>query len=248
MAISGSIANQGFFTYAGYFFYPPFWFIKAILIYYILSYDLIFNYTNRKTLLFMLALGTLYVYFYLSAIDLSVWSIEKLPFKIIYYFIVFIFGIYVARRENSIGRFSSFDSVFLLYFFLSIYTHKFLMSYNLFTEWQFLQQLATIPLVYLSLKLCKHHQFQITFLRNRFLSTIFQFLSNHTLEIYIVHVIISHHVLQLSLFFPLNIFVFLATTFMLSFIIQKQSNKIISMFFYRNAIKYDVTRKRDQLF
>ena len=69
------------------------------------------------------------VYFasYFTWVDLSVWSVEKTPFDRIHYFMVFVFGLYVASRNRSETYTGLNNFIILFFIIILVYVHKYLM-------------------------------------------------------------------------------------------------------------------------
>ena len=57
----------------GNFFYPPFWFLQALMLFYILIYFIIKKYNVRKIYYWLFAVSVLYAFTYLNFLDLSKW-------------------------------------------------------------------------------------------------------------------------------------------------------------------------------
>ena len=108
MIFFGKLGSDTIMTFVGSFFDPPFWFLQALLLYYLLGHHLtvVENATKQRLLIFLYFGGFTLLYFllYLSWVDLSVWSVEKTPFDRIHYFIVFLFGIFVGTRNEYESR------------------------------------------------------------------------------------------------------------------------------------------------
>jgi len=105
MIASGKLTADSTMDFVGSFFNPPYWFLQSLLVYYILSFSLMLPMEDvkRKRLMlsyFMVSLVA-YVLLYLMWVDLTAWSIEKTPFDRLHYFMMFIFGIVVARRNET---------------------------------------------------------------------------------------------------------------------------------------------------
>ena len=207
-----------------YFFNPPFWFLQALLVYYLLAYPLFKNIWKIKLWAIFGILGILYATGYLTVVDLSKWSVEQSPFDLIHYFMIFIFGIFIAKKSKDIV-FSGIKDYFIAIAIVGlIYFHKFLMLKGFCLEYQFLQQLAIYPLVYYLLKISRSHFITTNIMHAPYLSRIVDFLANHTLEIYMVHQTISAPILYMQMPFPINLAVFLMLTFCLSAIVNRMAN------------------------
>jgi hypothetical protein len=142
--------------------------------------------------------------------------VEKAPFKLIFYFLIFLFGIYIAKAKKDIVYNGPIDLLFLVLSASSMYLHRFLMAKNILPEMQFVQHAAMFPTVFFALKVCRSPFILNGVMKNRILSTISNFLASRTLEIYIVHMTISPHIRNLKLPFPFNIFLFLTMTLIIA--------------------------------
>ena len=215
------LLNQGLLkahyitTFIGKFFNPEYWFLQVLLVYYMLSFFLLKPDQSKKLLSICLGLGILYFVLYFSWVDLSKWSIEDLPFKLIHYFMIFLFGIYLASKSKAIVYTGLHNYLVLLFLVALIYGHKFLMTQGLFPEFQFIQQTAMYPIIYYLLKISRT-PFLLSMLgKSNLISSTVQFLSNHTLELYIIQETIVQPVYEFKFPFPLNViaFIFLICVF-----------------------------------
>ncbi len=221
--ILGQVTADYIITFIGLFFNPPHWFLRALLVYYVLSFVLLKS-ERRSTLWGVLGvLGILYFVCYLTCVDMSQWSIENPPFKLIHYFMIFLFGIYLASKNESIAYTGLHNYLAIVLLLAITYGHKFLMTKGLYPEFQFIQQAAMYPMVYYLLKISRSPLISSWLMRSRAISASVQFIADHSLELYIVQETIHHPVLQLNLAFPLNAVVFIALTFILSAIINKMA-------------------------
>lgn len=90
---------------------------------------------------------------YLTVVDLSRWSVENSPFDLIHFFIIFVFGIYIVKKNKDIIYSGVRDYFFLIAIVVLIYLHKFLMLKGYFLEYQFMQQLAMYRLFFICSRL-----------------------------------------------------------------------------------------------
>lgn len=225
MIWQGKLSYSTITTFIGYFFNPPFWFLQALLVYYLLAFPVFKNLWKINVLLLLGILGIIYATGYLTVVDLSRWSVEESPFDLMHYFMVFIFGIYIAKNKYIV--YSGIKDYFFLFSIVGlIYSHKFLMLKGIYLEYQFLQQLAMYPLVYYLLKISRSPLIINRLMNCPHISRAINFIANHTLEIYMVHQTISTPVRSLQMTFPMNIVVFLAVTFCLSAIVNRLANAV----------------------
>ncbi|MHC1725273.1 MAG: acyltransferase family protein [Syntrophobacteraceae bacterium] len=226
MIMEGRLNETSGMIFIGKFFNPPWWFLQALLIFYILSYHLLKE-TRRAELFITFSLfAIIYIIAYFTWVDLTKWSVEKWPFDQIHYFMVFLFGIIVAKRTKAILFNGLYNYFILIILIVLIYAHKFLMTKSILPELQFLQQIAMYPIVYYLLKVSRSPFVLTNIMRFKPISTSVDFLSNHTLEIYIVHETINHPIATLPVLFPLNIFTFMTLTFILSALVKRLADVI----------------------
>lgn len=223
MIFLGQFDSQNVLTVIGHFFYPPFWFLQALLAYYLLSFFL-FKKGQKNTLFCVLgALAILYIALYISWVDLSKWSVEALPFKLIHCFIIFLFGIYLAMKNNSIVYTGWHNYIVLILLITVVYGHKFLMSKGLYPEFQFIQQAAMYPIMFYLLKISRAPFLSSILIKSTVLLCVVRFISDHSLELYIIHETISMPVLKFNFLFPINMIFFLILTFILSAMVHRLS-------------------------
>jgi hypothetical protein len=213
-------------TFIGDFFNPPFWFLQYLLVYYLVTFYLLKNTRKANTFVFMGFLGLLYMAVYVSLVDLSRWSVEESPFDLIHYLMVFIFGIYIAKKNETIVYSGVSDYVFLFAIVGLFYAQKYLMLKGLYFEYQFLQQLAMYHILYYLLKISRSPLIKVKLMSLPALYKAIDFIAKNTLEIYMVHQTISSAVLSIQMQFPLNIIMFLLLTICLSTIINSLANTI----------------------
>jgi peptidoglycan/LPS O-acetylase OafA/YrhL len=207
--------------------YPPFWFLQVLLLNYLIGFFLIKNYSKRKIGTVMVATFLLYLYFYLNHIDLTVWSVEKMPFKTLFYTMVFIFGIYLASINDKIKFSGATDVIICFAFIFFIYGHKLLLSKHLLSNLQALQQLMIVVVVYYALKISRSSFVRERIMQLSIIGPTARYISRITLELYIVHVTISPIVLHRNLLFPLNAIIFLLATFSIAALINLAVGKTL---------------------
>lgn len=207
-------------------FYPPpaFWFLDALMIYYLMGYFLIINFSIKRIAILSTILVVAYISMYLRISDFSSLVIEQeLKFKLLFYFLIFLFGLVLASLGDRVKYRGKGDFLYLTLFASIIYGHKILVivTGGQFSEFQFVQQLSIFPLVFFFLKIGRS-RFVIDFMnQDSTQSKFIGLISAMTLELYIVHgsirVLISPH---LSVF-PINIVVYLLTIFMFAYLFYR---------------------------
>jgi len=203
-------------SFASRFFYPPFWFLKALMLFFLIGFVFIKNFSLKKIVTFWAVCLFLYVFIYTNYLDIDAFVVEKLPFRLLFYVMMFVFGIFLASINSKI-KFAGFRDVIILLFTIGvIYSHKFLMARNLFLDLQALQHLFLFVFVFYALKISRAEMVRVRIMALPVIGTIITFISRITLEIYIVHVTISPIILRLKLPFPLNAVVFLVLAISIS--------------------------------
>jgi hypothetical protein len=208
-------------TYIGHFFNPPHWFLRALLVFSILSFLFLNNKYKTKVPIVIGALSILYITCYLLFMDIGKWSIESPPFYLIHYFMIFLFGIYIASKSKPVSYTGIHNYFIFILMIAAIYGHKFLMTKGLFPEFQFIQQLAMYPLVYYLLKISRSPFMTQTMMQKRAIASPINFISDHSLELYIVQETIVSSVHRLNLPFPASLLTFIFLTCVFSAVINK---------------------------
>jgi Acyltransferase family len=222
MLILGYFNNAEYiFTFIGKFFNPPFWFLQALLVYYVLSFFLLKADQRNKLFCLFGALSILYFALYFSWLDLSKWIVEDHPIKLIHYFMIFLFGIYLAIKNKSI-TYTGLHNYFVLIFLVAVvYGHKFLMTKGIYPELQFIQQAAMYPFVFYLLKISRSPFVSSMLGKSKVFSSIVNFIANHSLELYIIQETFVYPLTKLNLPFPLNAIIFISLTFIFSAIVNR---------------------------
>lgn len=210
----------------GNFFYPPFWFLQALMLFYILIYFIIKKYNVRKIYYWLFAVSVLYAFIYLNFLDLSKWCIEDDPFQYLFYLVIFIFGVFLAARNDKI-KYSGIQDWGL--FFLTvgiIYGHKFLMLKGMLSSLQFIQHLFIFPFIYYFFKVSRSDLIQECIMKVPVFKTTINYISNLTLELYLVHLYVILFIPKLKLPFPINIIAVIIVTFIIATLVKYLSNRI----------------------
>lgn len=212
--------------FCGDFFYPPFWFLQALMIFYVVIYFIIKKYNVRKIYYWLFALSVLYAFCYLTYLDLSIWCIEDDPFQYIFYLIIFIFGVLLADRNDKI-RYSGLQDWGLLFSSIFIiYGHKYLMLKGMLSSLQFIQHLFIFPFIYYFLKVSRSDLIQGCIMKVPAFKITINYISNMTLELYLVHLYVILFIPKLKLPFPINIIAVLTVTFIIAAFVKYLSNRI----------------------
>lgn len=216
--------------YLGLLFYPPFWFLQALMAYYLMLYFII----KEKGYKGMVILGAmsliLYIYIYMSLLDLTRFSLNEFPFRLVFYLLIIIYGAALARKDNTIQYSGPMDFVWLFASIFMIYLHKFMMHKNLLPQFQIVQHISIFFTLYYALKAASSPLVLKRIMTSRFTGPVISLLAGMTLEIYIAHTSIQTLFASFNLKFPVNIFLYIAASMGLAFIIKHFSEKISDIF------------------
>ena len=200
------------------------------MIYYFIGYFIIRKYDDKKTMLVALVLLVGYIIFYATYIDLSTFSVEKLPTDQFYYMGIFIFGIYLGSRNDKIKYDGVSDVIACLLILLAIYGHKYLMLKGLYLQFQFIQQFLMFPLEFTLLKISRSSLVTNKLMNLTILSYPINCISKSTLEIYLVHTVLARLKIYSWFDFPLNVAAFLLLTFIFVVIVRELTRRTIKIF------------------
>jgi peptidoglycan/LPS O-acetylase OafA/YrhL len=223
--------NWNFLDYVDAFVWPtPAWFISALMIYYIIFFFImkIKNYKYFLAGIFILVIP--YLYFYITMVDLSKYSIEGPSyFKWIFYLQTMFFGGYMAGRAKFVKTSFIKDGLALV-LFISLY-YGILIIMSRVDGWQFqtVTHLLMFPILFLFLKVSESDI--ITSLMNtKYIAAAISLLAGITLEIYLLqYAVYSHSIIQ-SIGFPLNVVIFWIAVIALSFFLNRVSRLITRKF------------------
>ncbi len=215
----GLFRSGTFLSEMGKFFFPPFWFLQALLIYYFFIYFVLERFSHKYLLGVAISVFLFYIMYYVIFLDLTTFSIESHFFRVIFYFLIVLWGLYLGSIKEKVHFEGWRDILFLVLFVGIIYLHKFYMYRGMFPQIQFVQHLAVFPLLYYSLKFAKSDFIMTTVMNNSFWGKPINFISMITLELFIINNTIDIFVGQLNLDFPLNVILFVITNIILATII-----------------------------
>ena len=199
------------------FLFPKeYWFLPAIMIFYIPVFFIIKNMNILKLTLTIMLLT--YILFYFFLIDKNSYSIENnILFKCFFYFSVMLIGIFFAHNYNKIN-FKIFWS--LLIFFISFLSYYFLKYFMLISEIYYLQILehVFILIIVTSLLAIFKNDLMLDLLNKKKIKYSIGLISGITLEMYLIHLYFS----QNPFFsFPINIILMFAIVIILSIMMKK---------------------------
>lgn len=215
---SGTIHPVNILYEMGKFFYPPFWFLQALLIYYGIIFFIIRNFSYQRLVLVGVPVLVIYALCYTLLLDLDRWSIEQSPFRLIYYFLVVLWGIYLGSQREKLQFDGARDVSMLMLCVLLVYGHKFLMQRGMMQSFQFVQHLLLFPMLYFVVKVAKSNFISHKVMGNQFIGAILTFIGGATLEIFMVNNSIDFLGNRLGMF-PVNLLALLALNIGLAMIV-----------------------------
>ncbi|MCU4674818.1 acyltransferase family protein [Catenovulum sp. 2E275] len=184
----GAIQFNNVLGLASHIFYPLgiYWFLRAILIFYIVIF-LVFKVfpvqiSSVKTILILSIISYLAVY--CTVLDLDRFVIESLPFRLIFYFIVMMLGMLAAERFKTINWTAALAIVIIG--FVSVYVSKYLLTKSIATETQLIQHVGIIAFCWFMLSVARTKPGEVMYQISPLKKAI-KFMSDHCLEIYLVH-------------------------------------------------------------
>jgi hypothetical protein len=224
--VQNILDDENLLSVMGHFLCPPFWFLQVLLLYHFIGFFLIKKDNKRGAVLAMGIAFVAYLFVYLKHLDLTIFSIETMPFKVLFYNMTFILGIIMARMNEKI-RYSGFGDIFLcLVSILTIYAHKYLMTKNIFSEFQIIQHVTLLVLIPYALKVSRSSFILDFVMQIPGVGRAIRYVSGITLELYIVHVAISPLILRINLPFPLNALIFLCVSLAIASVVKRLAGKI----------------------
>lgn len=216
----------GIFDYVRMFVWPTaYWFITALMIFYVIFY-FIWQRQNYKYFLvgiFILVLP--YLYFYLTMIDLSFYSIEGPAsgyFKCIFYLQTMFFGGYLAgcARSDQPNLFK--DGLALVFFIALYYGILFFMSKFGGCHYQAVTHLLMFPILFFFLRFAESNEIT-ALVQSKYVGMVISLMAALTLEIYLLHGSVRQFPFVLKTIFPLNIVVFWVVSVALAYSLNRVS-------------------------
>lgn len=232
--LTGAVFKWGGRDYLLHLLWPTeYWFIAAIVCFYIPFYWLM---THRSKSVFLWLIVFLYVpyfYFYLTALDLSRFSVEDGYFKWIFYFQVMLLGGFLAYRDDAARLFipANWNLVMLVFLIAVYFAIKLFIAKNVLTEYQFVLHVLTFPIMVASLHTMHTRVIKQTLMQSAAAPYI-SLVAGATLEIYLLQKYVYGNPWILSLPFPFNIIVFWPIVILGAILIARLSakgNRFISM-------------------
>lgn len=214
--------------FIGIFFYPPHWFLQALMFYYFLGFFFIKNYNSKKIFNAYVFFTIIYIIAYMQFTDFSALVIEQtIGFKMIFYGMVFLLGIYFASINDRILYDGKKDFVILISIIILVYIHKYLWLNGITTQLQFIQQLLILPMLYYFMKISKSPLVLDKIMMTKYLSGFITICGAMTLELYIVHGTIRFIFIKNIPGFPENVLLYLSSTFLISYLLYKVNRILI---------------------
>lgn len=212
------------FGYVRMFVWPTsYWFIAALMIYYVIFY-VIWKRQNYKYFLvgiFILVLP--YLYFYLTVVDLSFYSIEGPAsgyFKWIFYLQTMFFGGYLAGCKRSGTPNFLKDGLALVLFVGLYYGILFFMSKFGGTQYQAVTHLLMFPILFFFLRFAESKELT-ALVQSKYVGPVISLMAALTLEIYLLHGSVRQFPFVLKTIFPLNLVVFWVVSIALAFVLNR---------------------------
>lgn len=168
------------------FFYPPFWFLQTLMVFYVLLYLIIRYYSKLLILNLAILMSIIYGVIYLTVHNLKIFSIELMPYRLVFYFSVVLWGLYLANIRQRLKYVGVTDIILLFLSVMTIYTHKYMMMRGLYSEFQFVQHLAVFPMLFYCMRVANSPFVMNTIMGRLWSNKILCILAELTLEIYII--------------------------------------------------------------
>lgn len=203
--------------------YPTlFWFINAIMLYYILYYFIPKTKQAFLSIIFLLFIPYFIIYF--NFLDTSRFVIESGYFMWIFYFQIMLLGGYWGLDDSSL-EFNKNAGFTILLLLISYFMIKILSGiYPVLYEVQFLQHLLTFPIVYLSFMFANGNYVSGA-LRNSIFRNVVVFFSSITLEIYLVQFYIIGKLSHV--YFPINFIIVSFLIILCGYLLSKMSKYLL---------------------
>jgi peptidoglycan/LPS O-acetylase OafA/YrhL len=217
-----------FMDYIKEFLWPTSaWFISALMLFYIIVFIMLKLKNNNAFLVAIFVLFIPYVYMYLTAVNLSHYTIEGPGyFKWIFYLQIMLFGCYLAYHSDRI-RFKKPSSIIYLIAALTAYYAlglSFMKGH--YAEYQFIIHLLTFAIVYFSFAAARSGFVLENIMSNKKISNLVVLISGLTLEIYLLQYQVYSNIIVTSLVFPINVIAFWIFVIALAFIVSTTSDFI----------------------
>jgi hypothetical protein len=195
-----------------------FWFLPALMFFYILIYSMIIYFNDfliKLSLIFILIFYCIGYYFF---IDKNSYNIENvILFKSVFYFFVMIMGVLIYRKYNFFNFNPIFSLLVFIFSFTSYYFIKFIMLKYEIYYLQFFEHILILLMVLSLFSFLKNKKVLII-QEIKFINYLILFISSLSLEIYLVHVYFAKFPLS---FFPINFILFIIFVSFFAFLLNK---------------------------
>lgn len=193
-----------------------FWFVGALMLFYPFFYLTLKRLKGPGYLLLMAAFLIPYGYFYVTALDLSLYTIEgEGYFKWIFYFQVMLFGGYLGMRDRFAK--AGLRHILLLACLAGMYgVCGFLFLRGQWTAFQAVMHILTVPMLYLVFLIARSPFITERLLNRKPLRWVVTAVAGATLEIYLLQYQVYSSPAITFFGFPLNLIVFSVVLFLLS--------------------------------
>lgn len=205
-----SITSIGLGLRAFLFPYNSFWFITAILMFYVLFYFLL-RYGEKRLPYFWGEAIVLYFFFYFTTLDLTKWSVEGAGFfKYIFYFQVMLIGYFmkqwIKKQDDTIyerkKRYLLLSVLFLMLYLVS----KILVQKSVaFRSVQFMVQFLTLAFGICCFLFFRSMEASFQKIKETALARCIEIIGSSTLEIYLLNYLFVTYAEQFA--FPINILI-----------------------------------------
>jgi peptidoglycan/LPS O-acetylase OafA/YrhL len=202
----------------------PYWFIAALTVFYVIFF---FFLKGRSAKVFLLGIGALvipYLYFYVTRVDLSRYSIEGPGyFKWIFYLQIMFFGGYLSSREDALKGHIARDGMLLLGCVVLYYGILLLVDKGCGARFQAVTHLLMFPIMVLFLRVSHSAFVTIRLMGEKHILAGVSLVAGLTLEIYLLHGYVYNRPLVQGLAFPLNILCVWVFTVIAAFVLNRMS-------------------------
>lgn len=212
------------------FIITDYWFINAIIIYYIIGYP--FLKINKKNFLKILTL-TFFIYFFIYFIFFDInnaFIVELMPYKMFFYFLVFLCGIFTKIFQDDLIISKSLNTIILVFLFVLYLVIKvFLKDTMLYREFQFVQLFVQLFIVYFMVCLNFKYPSLNSKIRFKFLRYLNAIISNVTLEIYLIHGFVVSYFVSVDIQSNFKVLLIFIVSILLSIFFKIFTVKLISL-------------------
>jgi peptidoglycan/LPS O-acetylase OafA/YrhL len=222
-----------------------YWFIAAIMIFYILYYIFIKFLLIRHIGLLLLFIYILYFGIYIFVLDTTTWIIEDQYnyCKWIYYFFIMLLGAWFRLEFKSIkisqAKYYFFEAILAV---LMMYGFKLLMNKFVFMmHFQFVCQVCVIFFVHGVFRFFNIYEEKLECIKSKKIFSLLKGISNITLEIYLVNMIAIEMVKPIK--FPLNMVIAIALILLFASGLQLICDFMLSKLMIRKTLN-----KRSKIF